>query len=691
MTTRTDTFTHDHPTARLFLLASLLLVCLSAPLMQPSIRAAALHITAGVLLLFGWLALGVAAALTTSDDTLPVTNRRLTPHHLTRIQRLCALTGVVLLTIVMLISARHLTWLLPFGLPHDLQMLFFLGGMALIVVGFGGVTPRRPGRLTLSRGMVALLLVTLLALLLRLWRLDTAIHLFVDELNFARGVMRLWRQPNVDLLMPNVLLSFPSIYTHWQTVAVDVFGRNLFGLRVVSAVIGTLGIPALYLLGRTLFDRTTALIAALLLATFPAHLHFSRIGLNNIADPFVGVLALAFLARGVRHNRRVDYALAGVFLGATQYFYEGGRLLYPVLALLWLMWLVIVGRQRLNNRGLVIVGATALLVGLPLYYTLWAQGLPLMARMSSQKIDVFAWANLPNTDSDAIVLYRYSRQLFDPFLFYTRLPDASLFYGGATPLLLIYVTPAFLLGVFRALWRPRHAGLVLLLLTLLLTSLGNILIRDVTQTPRYVVTFPAICLLAAVGLRMMGSLLPGGFLARVTKNSRKSRAGLPLVNSYRAGFISLVMLIASGQAIYYFAVHVPTYNLQFRGADPAPDAHDAVFRAATFPPGTHLHFISDPPPDATYTQYMLNFFADDLTVHSYTRADLSAEMLSRLPHTIDHAFFIGVTDNDSLALLQSQFALEAAQFSPFDIPASEMYALYYARQTTGAVGTQEES
>src|SRR5690606_27829994 len=119
--------------------------------------------------------------------------------------------------------------------------------------------------------------------------------------------------------------------------AQDILGHNLTGLRIFSAVFGTLTVPALYLLARELFDRRTALLAALLLATFPPHIHFSRLGLNNIADPLFGVLALAFLVRGLKRGGLRDYALSGVMLGLTQYFYEGGKLLYPLLFGAWLL------------------------------------------------------------------------------------------------------------------------------------------------------------------------------------------------------------------------------------------------------------------------------------------------------------------------------------------------------------------
>ena len=119
-----------------------------------------------------------------------------------------------------------------------------------------------------------------------------------------------------------------------QAWGVGLLGRNLEGLRILSVIVGTLGIPALYFLAKELFDRKTALLAALMPGRFPPHIQFSRIALNNIVDPLFGTLALAFLVRGLKYNRPLDYALSGAALGLTQYFYEGGRLLFPALILL---------------------------------------------------------------------------------------------------------------------------------------------------------------------------------------------------------------------------------------------------------------------------------------------------------------------------------------------------------------------
>ena len=169
----------------------------------------------------------------------------------------------------------------------------------------------------------------------------------MDELNFVSGMTNFWK-PNhpIGLLTPMDNISpFTWLFPYWQSIFVGIFGRNMAAIRAVSAVIGGLTVPALYLLAQTLFNRRVGLLAAFLLATFPPHIHYSRIALLSITDPLMGTLALAFLARGLKRGTRLDFALAGVFLGLTQYFFEGGRLLFPALALAWVIGWRLFGRR----------------------------------------------------------------------------------------------------------------------------------------------------------------------------------------------------------------------------------------------------------------------------------------------------------------------------------------------------------
>ncbi len=528
-------------------------------------------------------------------------------------------------------------------------------GVALVVLGLAGRDFALPD--PRWREILLLLALTGLALGLRFWQLDQHLRFFVDELSFSNAILDLRANSTLEILRPiSSVAAFPYLYPFLQLQGVSLFGRNFVGLRAASAVIGALGIPALYLLAKTLFDRKTALIAALLLATFPPHLHFSRLGLNNIADPLFGTLALAFLARGLMRQRPLDYALGGALLGLTHYFYEGGRLLFTPLAVLWLLGALLIWRTP--RRYLLIAVLATLIVALPVYTTLLGVHSSLAARMVEQNagLSLGYWQSVLASGDFGPHLRDH---LAPALLVYTHLPDPTSYYAGDTPLLLVWVVPAFLLGLAYALWRWRSPGPLLLILWLLSVSLGNNLLVDSSASTRFVLVFPALMLLAAVGIRCTLPLIwPEG-------------RWQPLLMAV------LVIALALTQAGYYFEVHLPLYEQQ-RASWPHRDAQDAVLRSLDFPAGTAIHIISAVPPDPNFLAGVLRFMRDDLTVDTVASDEFTADTIAGLQTGIDHAFFIEPDDTATLRLLRNYFTLSPPQASPYDLPADYQFVLYYA-------------
>ncbi|MBZ0310002.1 MAG: glycosyltransferase family 39 protein, partial [Anaerolineae bacterium] len=305
---------------------------------------------------------------------------------------------------------------------------------------------------------VPLLLITLLGLILRVWGLDTTIRVLVDEVHYTSAAAAFWHQ-NIKLLTPMTEISpFPWLYAYGVAGTTEIFGANFFGARLFSALIGTLTIPALYLLAKTLFDRKTALLAALLLATFPPHLHFSRLSMLHVCDALSGTLALAFTARGLKNDRRMDYVLGGAALGLTQYFYEGGRLVFPAVISLWLAGGFLLWEKRPAWRGAVLLLITALLVAAPVYYTIVAGGTSASGRLNTVGVGGdYLKQVLMSAPGDEIFQAQADRFL-QAFLLYLSVPDGSIFYAGETPLLLVYLVPLFLMGLVLILWRWRSAA-----------------------------------------------------------------------------------------------------------------------------------------------------------------------------------------------------------------------------------------
>jgi hypothetical protein len=544
--------------------------------------------------------------------------------------------------------------------------LFWLG-VVLIAAGLSGArfaSLRRAADGTHRGGDLLLLaLITLAAFGLRLVRLEDAVHLFVDEMHFVDGIIALWDDPGLSLLMPmSSIAAFSRMYAYMQSQSVAILGPELLSLRLVSVIFGTLTIPAVYLLARSLLDRPTALLAALILATFPPHISLSRIGLNNITDPLFGTLALAFLARGLyRGGGRADFALAGVMLGLTQYFYEGGKLLYPAAVLLWIAALGLRG-LRLPWRRL---GTAALgfgLTALPLLYVLAAQGLAYMPRLQYAGHAGDHWLQMLTGADGLAQIGIYFRDQFNPaFYHYFQRPEGggmAFYYGGDTALILPALVPFFFLGLFHLLGRRR----LLIPALAILAALGNSLIDHPDWSARFVVAFPALAILIAVGVTWTWPLLAGG----LRFSSLPARP--------RWLIYGVVGLVLAMQVVYFFGPHMMRYNLQLR---PFRDHQDIGFRARHFPPGTNVVLFSDEHSYPPHITSMERFWGRELNIQFMHPLHLTLRGAGWLPRGGDLALFVKLEDRELLQFLNRVFDLPPPQYSPFDVPLDRQYWLYY--------------
>jgi 4-amino-4-deoxy-L-arabinose transferase-like glycosyltransferase len=586
--------------------------------------------------------------------------------------------------------------------PH-VQFVLLIAGIALLVGGFGGlpVFPLRRGRTgptrqgvqrpavgegcspTASdtgpaqdavssipihariRGEVFLVVAfTLVALGVRLFQLESSLRTMIDETHFAFGVTYFWSFPDVNLFEPMpTTASFPFIFSYGEYGLVTLLGRNFLGLRALSAILGALTIPATYSLARELFDRRTAILAALVLLTFPPHVHYSRLALNNIADPLFGTLAVALLARALRTRHRMDYVLAGVMLGAAQYFYEGGRILFPALVVAWMGIGWVLWRPRPSIRGLILTGLVFVIIALPVYYTLAGLHFPLFDRINKAELDDYYWARGRESNNWQARVARFRHSL----LHYVNAPENTLFhfylyYGGAHPLLLVYVIPPFLLGLVIAAWQWRKPG-ALLVIWLLATSAGNALLLESAVSARYVLAFPAVAILVALGIR--------GTLPMIWP------ASWPVCRQ-TALMIALAAIMAVGQGLYYFGTHLDHFEAEVR-QQVDHDVEDALLRSAGFSPGTEVWLIGEGRMMVEIdAQRIANFFADDLVIVESLPFYVSAAELARLPRDRNLAFFFAPNDRRTLDKLLAVFGPRELQHTPYsDVPPEKAFVLFY--------------
>jgi 4-amino-4-deoxy-L-arabinose transferase-like glycosyltransferase len=168
----------------------------------------------------------------------------------------------------------------------------------------------------------AVLAVTLLAAFFRFFRL----HSLPAEMGLDPPYIYLGSQAILAGDRPIFVTLFPgqeSGFFYLVAAMSRFLGLSFFTLKATSALIGTLTVPALYLLGRRLINGTVALAAAVLLAVNRWHVLMSRTGLRPVLMPMLVVVLLWALARALRSGQRRDFAYVGLVLGLGAFAYTG--------------------------------------------------------------------------------------------------------------------------------------------------------------------------------------------------------------------------------------------------------------------------------------------------------------------------------------------------------------------------------
>ena len=203
-------------------------------------------------------------------------------------------------------------------LPVALGLTLAVGGALFAVLVGNGRRTTDDGRRTtdkpsgfrlssfvfrLSTPATALILITLVALAARLYRLnEQPLALWRDEVYHAELALRIWRDSSFrPMYVPEVDL--PALLFYLIAPPIGLFGADYWTLRLVPALAGTLTPLALWFAVRPLLGQRVALIAAWCMAVSAWSLYMSRWTFPVIFDPLFTLLAIGCLLRGLRRGR----------------------------------------------------------------------------------------------------------------------------------------------------------------------------------------------------------------------------------------------------------------------------------------------------------------------------------------------------------------------------------------------------
>jgi hypothetical protein len=341
-----------------------------------------------------------------------------------------------------------------------------------------------------------------LALGLRVYMLTTHPYAFIhDEGSMGQEAVNLLNGTRTDLFgvgwSSNPMWAFLPF-----ALSVKLLGNTILAVRMVSAVEGALTVIMVYLMAREAFGCPVAFFAAGALVALPLHLHFSRLGVGNIVDGFLGALVFWLLLRAIRRGGLADYLWAGLAGGLTVYVYLGSRLVVALAAAL-LLYLILRRRGflRAHFMPLMVFGAAIVIVTLPMASFFLRHPDEFMSKINTEGILQNGWLQNEMTLTGQSAPQVLLGQVFKASLVYVARGAPAGFFNSPQPYLTLLAAVFFVLGMGYALARLGEPAYLLVLAWFwAVVVFGGALTVGVPASQRLIQSAPGLAILIGLGL-----------------------------------------------------------------------------------------------------------------------------------------------------------------------------------------------
>ena len=249
-----------------------------------------------------------------------------------------------MITAFLLVLAADLRYLAAPNKTFGVAGTLWLAGIAVLLCSvFGGsraadrakeltLTPWNPWEVAVFTGLVVV------ALLTRVWDLTSfPDNIYPDEI--MTGIVAIHSYLGHTGPSPSVFgtiwggIDLPALWFWIVSLFLKLGGSTLAMLRLPAALFGAATVVPLYGLIRGTWGKCAAVAGTAIFAFSASNIHYSRLALNNITTQFFWTVCFFFLLRALRSRRPLDWAVAGISAGLSEYFYYGTRLLPFILIL----------------------------------------------------------------------------------------------------------------------------------------------------------------------------------------------------------------------------------------------------------------------------------------------------------------------------------------------------------------------
>ncbi|MGQ0603847.1 MAG: glycosyltransferase family 39 protein [Anaerolineales bacterium] len=410
---------------------------------------------------------------------------------------------------------------------------------------------------------------------------------------------------------------FGGYYMQAIGLVIEIFGRTPLALRLLPALAGTLAVPSLYGLSRYLFGPRVALLAAVLLATSHSHIHFSRIiSVAYIVGTCIAPLVLYLFISGLQKQHRVRLALGGLLLAVYLGVYFDGYILAGALYCYPLATYVFnrtvsqsFKRNLLVFWGAMLIGALPLIVHTSFYPGSFSLRFERDGALNSPWLS----AEMAATGQSAVTIL--AGRIAHAFLALNADP-ATDFYGAQIPLLGVFSSTFFVLGLAYSLWKVRDIRFLLVnaYFWSMTVAIGLFSVPPSADSYRMLAAVPAALLLAALGMEQT--------VLRLLHHR-------PLPDYVRRGALALLL---TAMGVY----NISAYFQNFAGQCRFSADHQTRFSSHL---GSYLGTVEREAPvvllSTTWVRYGINYSMDFLSDnHPITNVDAPVHTASIQPRSI---------------------------------------------------------
>ncbi|TSC90496.1 MAG: Uncharacterized protein G01um10145_168 [Microgenomates group bacterium Gr01-1014_5] len=404
-----------------------------------------------------------------------------------------------------------------------------------------------------------LLWILVLGLVLRLINVNQS--LWLDEATSILAASKLSYSAIIHQFSPGDF--HPPAYYLLLKFWIGIFGSSEVTVRSLSVVFGVVTIYLVYSLTRKLFDNTTALIAALLLATAPLHIYYSQEARMYILETLLVVKIMQLVITIIMGKQRIFtwislFAFSGLLL-YTDYL--------PLAIFISIGLYLLIFENKVFRKYF--FGWMGIFIGLVIVYLPWLPILKLQLAVGTVvKVNAPGWWEaLGKTDFKQLTLVPLKFAI-GRITSYNKI----LYYSLASiPVVLYAIT------ISRSLFDWRKTSLIWLWLVVPLGAFAVLgLYLPIFSYFRFLFVLPAFYILAAVGAQSLGKLgrvliallvvcnlaASGIYLAapRFQREDWKGAVEWIEINSQETSAASIFVTDGQRDPYYYYSKNVPSFG-----------------------------------------------------------------------------------------------------------------------------------